>query len=42
MAIDFEVGTHRRCTLYTRQEYRGNALSNEARHRSYSGVRCLS
>ncbi|MBC8721761.1 hypothetical protein F6X37_09200 [Paraburkholderia sp. 31.1] len=31
MAIDFEVGTHRCCTLYTRQEYRGSALSNEAR-----------
>ncbi|MGF6511982.1 hypothetical protein OKW26_007809 [Paraburkholderia sp. 32] len=31
MAIDFDVGTHRRCTLYTRHEYHGNALSNEAR-----------
>ncbi|MGF6842626.1 hypothetical protein QF001_006521 [Paraburkholderia youngii] len=32
MAIDFKVGIHRSCTLHTRQEYRGNALSDEARN----------
>ncbi|NML34856.1 hypothetical protein [Paraburkholderia antibiotica] len=31
MAIDFKVGTNRNCTFYTRQEYRGNPLSEEAR-----------
>ncbi|SMG35705.1 hypothetical protein SAMN06265784_103352 [Paraburkholderia susongensis] len=31
MAIDFKVGTHRNCTLYMRQEYRGNPFSDEAR-----------
>ncbi|MEX3858742.1 hypothetical protein QF001_007422 [Paraburkholderia youngii] len=31
MVIDFKVGAHRRCTLYTRREYRGNPLSDEAR-----------
>ncbi|NIF79181.1 hypothetical protein F3J20_17600 [Paraburkholderia sp. Cy-641] len=31
MAIEFKVGTHRNCTLYTRHEYRGNAFSDEAR-----------
>ncbi|NML33415.1 hypothetical protein [Paraburkholderia antibiotica] len=31
MAIDFKVGTHRSCMLHTRQEYRGNPLSSEAR-----------
>ncbi|NML31151.1 hypothetical protein [Paraburkholderia antibiotica] len=31
MAIDFKVGIHRSCTLYTRYEYRGNPLSDEAR-----------
>lgn len=30
MTIDFEVGTRRRCTLYTRQEYRGDSLGKEA------------
>ncbi|SMG20967.1 hypothetical protein [Paraburkholderia susongensis] len=31
MAIDFKVGAHRSCTLHTRQEYRGNPFSDEAR-----------
>ncbi|NIF50772.1 hypothetical protein [Burkholderia sp. Ax-1724] len=31
MAIEFKVGTHRSCTLYTRHEYRGNTFSDEAR-----------
>ncbi|MBC8736256.1 hypothetical protein F6X40_05295 [Paraburkholderia sp. UCT31] len=31
MAIDFKVGARRRCRLYSRREYRGNALSDEAR-----------
>ncbi|MBB5460968.1 hypothetical protein [Paraburkholderia sp. Cpub6] len=31
MAIEFKVGTHWGCMLHTRQEYRGNAFSDEAR-----------
>jgi len=30
MAIDFKVGGHRNCTLFTRREYYGDAFSDEA------------